>query len=250
MKNNLLSGVAILAGLTLFGGQGNAADLPAKAPRMIPPAPLSTWSGLYIGGHAMYGESGYSTDYFSPSGSGKKNYSATTDISGLGVGLHAGYNWQASQWVFGLEGDVTMTAWENSGQVYVSPSGKKSHDVNGRIGSLSSIRGRLGIAFDSTLLYATGGVAFAEGSYENVQNEDKKGPVTFGGKSKFEVGAVVGGGIEWKYTSNMSIRLEGLYYFFDKDNTEIVKEGKKGNTTLTHSLQDISVVRVGANWHF
>ncbi len=55
-------------------------------------------------------------------------------------GLHVGYNWQKpGGWVFGIEGDVSF-----------------ADDID----YLATIRGRLGYAMDSTLIYATGGAAF------------------------------------------------------------------------------------------
>ena len=247
MKNKLLSGVASFAGLALLNGYGLAADLPLKAARFAPAAAPIGWSGPYIGGHVMWGDGDFKSDLVAPSV--KKNYTNTLNLSGLGVGLHAGYNWQMSQWVFGIEGDVTATPWENSNTI-ISPSGKKqTASERASLSYLSTIRGRLGVAFDRTLIYATGGVAFAQTNFQSVQNSGK-GSTTFGGR-KFVTGAVAGGGIEHKYNSNLSVRLEGLYYFLDDKTTDTVKvDANKGNTTLTHGLDDIAVVRVGASWHF
>jgi outer membrane immunogenic protein len=194
----------------------------------------------------MYGGGDVTSDFYGPTPSqAKKNYVNKLNLAGFGVGLHAGYNWQMSQWVFGVEGDVTATPWENSGTAYASPSGKKTHEVSARLGALASIRGRLGVAFDRTLVYATGGAAFAQSHYENVQTS--KVARTFGGR-KFDTGAVAGGGVEYKYNSNLSLRLEGLYYFFDNDQTWVVKADK--SVTLTRTLNDIGVVRLGASWQY
>src|ERR1051325_4144449 len=249
VKNKLLSSVAAVTGLLSFTGAGLAADLPLKAARALPvQAPnFSNWGGLYLGGHAVYGDTQYSTEFASPSG--KKNYSTTTGVSGFGAGLHAGYNFQSGQWVYGVEGDVTITPWENNQTTFVSPSGKKRHDATARLDALATIRGRLGLSFGRSLVYATGGVAFAQGKYQLVINEDKKSPQTFGGRNN-DVGAVAGGGIEWKYNPNLSLRVEGLYYFSDRKSTENVKQDAKGATTLTHGLQDIAVVRVCASGHY
>jgi outer membrane immunogenic protein len=244
-KNGLLSGVSGLASLMLLSGYGLAADLPVKAaPRAPAPAPVS-WNGLYIGGHIVYGDGGYTSSLVSFSG--KKNYKQDLNLSGLGVGLHAGYNWQMSQWVYGIEGDVTATPWKNGGTA-VSADGKKTSDINASLSYLSTIRGRLGVAFDRTLVYATGGVAFAQSNYQNVQNS-KKGPTTYANYRHNDVGGVAGGGVEYKYNSNLSLRLEGLYYFFD-DKVAIQPDPKKSTTVLTSSLNDVGVVRLGASWSY
>ena len=82
-------------------------------------------------------------------------------------------------------------------------------------------------------------------------SEEKKNPNVVQGR-QLNVGAVASGGIEWKYNPNLSLRLEGLYYFFDDKSTSTVIDTKNGKvkSTLTYGLNDIGVVRVGANWHF
>jgi len=246
MKSKLLSGVACLTGLVALSDQGVAADMmPLKARPL--PIPVDTWAGFYVGGHAVYGDTDYSSVFLSPSA--KKNYAHKLNLSGLGVGIHAGYNFQMGHWVFGAESDVTVLNWDNSKDIILPGSGNKRHHVNANLSSLSSIRGRLGMTYDRALIYLTGGVAFARSNYENIQTS--KTAVTFGGR-KTDTGAVVGGGIEWKYSSNLSLRLEGLEYFF-KDNdgvVEVVKSDAKGTTTLTHKLNDIGVVRFGASWRY
>jgi outer membrane immunogenic protein len=244
MKNKLLSGVAGLAVVAFLNGYGLAADLPVKAVRPAPPV-LGSWTGLYLGGHIMYGGGDVVSDSVGPGSAAKKNYNHGLNLSGFGAGLHAGYNWQQGQWVYGVEGDVTITPWDNSASIPVGPSGKKTHQVSSRLGALSSLRGRLGVAFDRTLVYATGGVAIAQSQYDNVQTS--KVARTFGGR-QWDVGGVAGGGIEYKYNSNLSLRLEGLYYFFDSEE-KWTTDTKKG-IVLTRTLDNIGVVRLGANWHY
>src|SRR5450631_1245374 len=128
-----------------------AADLPyrqAPPPIEAPIVPLFSWTGLYLGGQIGYG---WGTDTLTvyPFGFG-------TNFTPNGVvgGAHVGYNYQINQFVAGLEGDVEGTGISRS----FSPGGAlygTSIPVQG------SIRGRLGVAFDRVLLYATGGAAFA-----------------------------------------------------------------------------------------
>ena len=71
-----------------------------------------------------------------------------------------------------------------------------------------------------------------------------KGTGSLPGAVDFNIaGYVFGGGIEWKYNRYLSLRLEGLYYGFNKTKSDPA-------LILTETLKDVAVVRVGANWSF
>jgi len=99
-----------------------SADLGGAKVPMPAALPIQTsgqWAGLYMGGHA-----GGAID-------------GDEDVVG---GAHLGYNWQDSQVVYGIEGDV-------------------SYGDN----TFGSIRGRLGFAGGrSWLLYGTAGIAISD----------------------------------------------------------------------------------------
>ena len=93
----------------------SAADM---APRYTkaPPAMVEVWNwtGFYIGGNAGYswGRSNSDVSYFNtltgvpivpPRGS---ILGAGYDMNGAIAGGQIGYNWQSSNWVFGLEADA------------------------------------------------------------------------------------------------------------------------------------------------
>ncbi|MGH6811695.1 MAG: outer membrane protein [Methylocella sp.] len=171
-----------------------AADL-APPPVYAPPVPLFTWAGLYLGGQIGYG---WGTDTLTvfPAGFG-------TNFTPNGVvgGAHVGYNLQFNQFVAGLEGDVEGTGISRS----FSPGGVL---YNTSIPVQGSIRGRLGVAFDRALLYATGGAEFAG------FNTSETGFPGFDQNSTTRTGWTVGGGIEYAVTGNWSIRAEYRYADF------------------------------------
>jgi outer membrane immunogenic protein len=131
-----------------------------------------------------------------------------------------------------------------------------------RINTLGTVRGRAGVLCGpSTLIYATAGVAWAsvQTSSNYLQNEnDAPALLPFGGSSQrtTEVfGPVVGGGIEWKWTANWSIKAEYLYVDFGGVTTttqliqpNFVLGGVQGTATATTSthLHD-NIARVGIN---
>lgn len=95
-----------------------------------------------------------------------------------------------------------------------------------------SVRGRLGYAFDRTLVYGTVGWNCGEGSYSDTKNKII---------SDFShSGTVFGGGVEYKLTRNVSVGIEGLFYDSAFSKTVLSPSGKK-STTFTGD--DLSVVR-------
>jgi opacity protein-like surface antigen len=114
-------------------------------------------------------------------------------VSFLG-GVHIGYNWQNGDKVFGIEGDLSFSDG---------------------IDYLASLRARLGHSWDSVLIYAAAGVAFAVFEDKTVHAHYYGHDYGLDISGEREIGFVVGGGIERKISSNVSVGLEGLYYFFD-----------------------------------
>jgi len=219
-----------------------AADLPSRAPPpvYVPPAPIFTWTGVYVGGQIGYGWGQNNVSF----GDNFGDYNAFNYTSqGVIGGAHIGYNLQLSQFVIGLEGDVDGTSLGKSysgplafGSSFVG-SGFLANPIPGNINVNvhhnieGSIRGRIGYAWDRVLLYATGGVAFG-GFSGNVSGNFPGGTYLtpdgeggfigtpfspFGGSasaSQTRVGWTVGGGIEYAVTNNWSVRAEYRYTAF------------------------------------
>jgi outer membrane immunogenic protein len=210
------------AGAVALATSAVAADLPSRAPPPVylPPVPIFTWTGIYVGGQIGYGwgkANGSVGDYFGD------YFSSSTTTNGVIGGAHVGYNLQLNQFVIGLEGDVDGTSMSKNGARFYAPYGglatgnvnyNVSHSIEG------SIRGRLGYAWDRVLVYATGGVAFAgfNGNACGSFTENATG-AWFGGcrsNSTTRVGWTVGGGLEYAVTNNWSIRAEYRYSDFGR----------------------------------
>jgi outer membrane immunogenic protein len=134
-------------------------------------------------------------------------------------GAHVGYQYQIPQWswfsssgvVIGLEGTIDGTSLRNTAVAAFADgttvSAQTRADVQG------SIRGRLGVAWDRALIYATGGVAF--GGF-NTDLTIANGGFPFfatANVSNTRVGWTVGGGIDYAITNNWSVFAE--YRFTD-----------------------------------
>ena len=201
----LLASVGVIA----LAGSALAADLPSRAPPpvYVPPAPIFTWTGIYIGGQIGYAWGKSNTNL----GDNFGDYTSfSTNNSGVIGGAHVGYNLQLSQFVVGLEGDVDGSSLSKSvsNTYYVDGFYPINTTVSGSLGVQGSIRGRVGYAWDRVLLYATGGVAF--GGF----NGSISTPIGYDSGSTTRVGWTVGGGLEYAVTNNWSIRAEYRYTQF------------------------------------
>ena len=107
--------LAVLA--ALLSGQVLAADL-SKPSVIAPPAAPWNWNGGYAGIHAggMLGFSEVSDPY------GASVFGDRMRTPAFLLGGQAGYNWQpaGSNWVFGIEGDVS---WLDAATVVAKPAG-------------------------------------------------------------------------------------------------------------------------------
>jgi outer membrane immunogenic protein len=239
MVRKLLMTTALVC---LAGGAALAADLPSeKGPPVYapppPPPPAFTWSGVYIGGQVGYGfgTSGAYDDTLGPLG--------TFNTSGVVGGAHIGYNYQISQLVFGLEGDVNGST---EGGSYLDPvSGTNTITTHKNYDA--SIRGRIGYAWDRVLIYATGGGAYGDfrTSFSNAT------PAFDGDYDSGHFGWTVGGGIEYAIDNNWSVRAEYRYTDYGRiyDYSPTVYGTGPGGDTISQHLRD-NRVQVGFSYKF
>ncbi|RUO97240.1 outer membrane protein [Hyphomicrobium sp.] len=212
-----LLGGAVLA-LTASGSAW-AADLGPYQPYSPPPSAEvvygtpSIWQGAYIGINGGYGWS---------------NSTFTEPEGGFGGG-QLGYNWQRDRFVFGLEGDIQ--AADISGRAYNPFDDATAHS---NVNWFSTVRGRLGFTAGSLLIYGTGGLAVAD-----FDNKVDVGGLTFRDNDT-KVGYAAGGGVEWAFAPNWSMKAEYLYLGFGD---EKLSSGYRIN-------DDFQTVRVGLNYKF
>lgn len=213
LRKFLLSTIAA----TAMAGSALAADLPSrKAPPVAyAPVPVFTWTGFYLGVDLGYGwEQIRENDFFGAFPLSNLGYSTR----GVVGGGHAGFNWQVSQFVFGLEGDVIGSGIRGTGPANPFFFPVPGNFANFRSGIGGSIRGRIGVAFDRVLLFVTGGAAF----------EDFRVRQSFPGAGLQEnfnstrAGYTVGAGLEYAFTNNWLARVEYRYSDFGTFNTASV----------------------------
>jgi outer membrane immunogenic protein len=250
--------LASVAGLALTGSAAFAADLPSRAPPPVylPPVPIFTWTGIYLGGQVGYAWGNNSGGTFVAGDGFGDIFTANFSGSPQGVigGAHVGYNYQINQWVFGIEGSVDGTSLSKTvvatGTDLFGATALVTAHSNSNI--QGSIRGRLGVAWDRALLYATGGVAFAG---FNSSITDTSGFLTGipGASASFSntrVGWTVGGGIEYAITNNWSVRGEYRYSNFGNvTNAPLAGVGLTAFSTSRRQLNE-NQVQVGFSYKF
>jgi outer membrane immunogenic protein len=231
------AGLAIMA----FSSTAGAADLSprmyAKAPVLVDPG--INWTGFYVGLNGGYswgkGDATFlpGTAFVSP---------VKQDVNGGLGGGQIGYNWQLDRtWVVGLEADIQGTGERGSANSPVSSLRttvlggdfnlltQTSANSSWSFPWFATFRGRVGLlATPDLLLYGTGGLAVGEVKYSTQttvtgqlfgpgsQGTTPAGaavtvPGTLLSESQTRVGWTLGAGLEKKFGTNWSAKLEYLY---------------------------------------
>jgi outer membrane immunogenic protein len=241
MRAHPLAGIAIAA-LTL---PAMAADMPVKAPP-LPPAPVYSWAGFYIGANGGYGVGRDPVTMTTVSGAGFPGLGAGTALygdprrfalapHGWTAGGQAGYNWQAAPgWVFGVETDIQGTGMKDSTSCILACNARIAAapgpalfpavftDISAahRLNWFGTVRGRVGATAGSALFYVTGGFAYGEVERSARVAGSTVGAIvgntvnTFAGSfnnTSTKTGWTVGGGVEGKLFGGWSAKAEYLY---------------------------------------
>jgi outer membrane immunogenic protein len=277
MKKILLSTVALVG----FSAGAMAADLPRRAaPPAFVAAPVFTWTGFYVGVNVGYGwrNNDDNNSIFFPAGSITGSAATTGNLTlfdnndedgGILGGAQIGYNVQFGSFVFGIEGDIqaadlsgdrrnsvggTYTFVGTPGLAFAPPPATVVRSGSG-IDWFGTVRARAGFAFDRALIYATGGFAFGGGD----SNNNGGGCGAFAGgvvgcdDDDWRGGYAVGGGIEYAFTNNLTVKLEGLYVNLERDNNNGGAVFNAATNTLflgSSEDDDFGLVRVGLNYKF
>ena len=263
--------LSTIAALAVGTASALAADIPTKAPlpaRVM--APIWNWSGFYVGlnGGYSWGRSSRDLNFFNPvtGATFATAAGAGRDLDGGVFGGQIGYNWQAANWVFGIEADAQWTGQQGSTTALCGVTGCFLAGVPATVGTTATltdklewfgtIRGRVGFTVTpSVLLYATGG-----GAYGSVKTDLALATVTVAGvpiaaagsRSTDRFGWTVGGGVEWMFAGNWSGKLEYLYMDLGSISNSVVFPTAAGlavGANVTTQLTD-HIFRGGINYRF
>ena len=228
-----------------------------KAPP--PVAAAFSWSGFYIGLNAGGGWGDDPVTYI-PQYSGAPagfpavaaaNGSPTFRPNGFTGGGQAGFNWQVSRFVFGIEADVEYLNLKSSLTTPVlNFPGVTPYffETSVKQDWMATIRPRAGLAFDRFLIYVTGGVAFSEVRF--AQNLTFIAAATsVGSVSSTQTGWTAGAGFEYAFAPNWSAKFEYLHADFGSVGFVPIVSNTLINATSSASFRT-DVARVGINYNF
>jgi outer membrane immunogenic protein len=227
--NKLILGTAALSAVGLVNA-ASAADLPVKAPPIIPI--VYNWTGCYVGGNAgwKWGRFNESVDTTAgvavipglrptPFPAGHIDLDHLETSSGA-VGGQIGCRWEnAEHWVFGFEGDFDWTNLHGTVTNNVNSFPFVTGDYfDNRMRWEGSGRVTLGRAFDRWLVYGTGGIAFSrvdmDAAFIPVTIQGIPFPGSSGSDSKTLVGGTIGLGTAYMINRNWEIGAEYRYTFY------------------------------------
>jgi outer membrane immunogenic protein len=246
----------------------SAADLNTKAPTRV--AEVFDWTGFYVGGNvgeAWENESAttnfFSSFFSSNSPAAQTNTPQSNSLRNRAVigGVHAGFNWQMTRWVFGVEADWDWTHTKNGFcrqtdnlSAVCTDNGRGFLTLNGKTEWLASARGRSGYAWDRFMIYGTGGAAWAKfdssinanclvaGCGSNTVSQN-----TTANFSDKKLGWVAGGGIEAMLDTDWIARAEYLHY--DLGSVTNTLAAVEQSTTWSRAFR-YETVRVGLSYKF
>jgi outer membrane immunogenic protein len=247
-------------------GTASAADIGYRPPPPVAPVvpvvlPFS-WTGCYLGGFAG-GAWANNVNVIDPYGNfigvpfDTWGYSVKSSFIGGGT---AGCNWQpiGTPWVLGIEGEAGYMNLEGSAFDPLFPLGPNVLFASTKIGNgYGMVTGRLGYAADRVLLYAKGGVAFLDESVTVAHPAfpNLGIPAVAVSASNNNAHWTVGGGIEWAFANNWTLKAEYMAIGLENNSPcGFVTGGPiipAGNDCWNHSgLGAVSTFKVGVNYLF
>jgi len=242
--------LAILSATALVTAPAIAADMqmPVKAP---PPVaiPIFTWTGFYLGGNigGAWTSNRVFEDRFG------LEWSRSSNARFIGGG-QIGYNWQFNNFVLGIEGDIDGIVNQNRTAAVVFVPTVGNVGVTGNVYGkwVSTIAARFGFAADRALFYGKAGYGWVNGSGTATVTNLTTGQTLLSGGDGTRSGWLVGGGIEYAFAPNWTVKGEFDYLNTGNDRSFFVPVGSPFlvGDTFHRGGRNVSMVKFGFNYLF
>jgi opacity protein-like surface antigen len=192
-------------------GSAHATDLSVTKPGEAPVVGPWNWTGIYVGGH-IGGALEYSKlqDPF-----GTVSFGDSVTGTGFIGGGQVGADYQIGNVVIGGAGDLSWASSRGDETCFGLTGGAFfASNCSADPTLFSTITGRLGYAFDRTLVYAKGGAAWEHNNVDMTINLNPGNHFLAGATSYGEWGWTLGAGVEYALTPAWSIFSEYDYLSF------------------------------------
>jgi len=240
------------------GGAAFAADMPLLKAPVAAPAGYD-WSGIYIGGvvGAGWGTTD-TTSGFGPAGVGAPLTLQTTSSSGFIGGIEGGSNYQIGKLVVGWEADWLWGGINGTSNSTFGPVGAPvTATIMTNTPWTGTVTSRVGIAHDRWLAYGKAGVAYEHSTFTGTASSAAAPGLFSSTGADSRTGWTVGGGLEWAFWNNWSMKAE--YDYLDFGNRALLVNGAivpaVGAAAIPVTLSPLNNLHVsefkfGVNWKF
>lgn len=236
MKSTVFLGAAaacvLLAATPAFAG-----EQPPPPPNAPPPSETAPpdnyyntntggpWAGWYIGAHIGGDVNGDDLSFRDFSVQQNQTFSQRDDGGRWLGGVQGGYGWWQGNLYLGVEGDIGFPE---------------------RSDYLASVRGRAGFGSDRWLVYGTAGWAFTQKDERFVVTSADDGSEGFT-RDRDDTGLVLGAGLEYALNRNLALGVEGLWYDFGGDRSDLTTSWGDGFAVRDDS--NFGIVRARLTWY-
>jgi outer membrane immunogenic protein len=236
------------AGLIAMGAMApaSAADLAARPYTKAPPmmAAMYDWSGFYIGINGGGGSAHTCWDLTAVAAGAVVPAApeGCSNATGGTVGGQIGYRWQASNWVFGVEGQANWADFSGSNVNLFFPAITDRTKVD----AFGLITGQVGYAWNNVLGYVKGGAAVTSNKYTTFTTATGG---TIDSASETRWGGTIGAGLEVGFAGNWSVGVEYDHLFMG--NHSVNANTPAGVFSATDRIrQDVDMGLVRLNYRF
>ena len=212
--------------------------------------PTANWAGFYVGGNAGGATALNRSSFITPTSNVFTQFNLSPD--GFIGGVQAGYNFQAGNFVYGLEADFQGSTLKDNNNCLITCTSGAAANFNQKMQWFGTVRGRAGYTLGSTLFYATGGLAY--GNVKTTVQGLVGGGTPFAADfDRTRTGYAVGGGIESPFEflglfgPNWTSKTEYLYVNLGRS-TDTFTAGAFPVVFSTKAEQH--TLRTGLSYHF